>query len=130
MMTHGEPSRDRFDGFLHGAAADEVFRVLRDSHRRFALYFLLEHDSVSLAELADVVTGWRRANSHGTATRADRDRVYTLLRHQHVPAMEAAGLVAYDEANDVVESGDDAESVGDLLRWAYDVEFRTAEANR
>ena len=77
---------------------DEVYLALSDRSRRMALYYLRSRDRVDVEALADVVTGWSAAGRHGMATRADRDRVLTALRVQHLPLLSAAGLVDYDRA--------------------------------
>ncbi|WP_255169733.1 DUF7344 domain-containing protein [Natrononativus amylolyticus] len=86
---HGD-SHDRDRG---ADSMDELFTALRNRDRRYALYFLLEHRTVSVDELADVVAGWTRATAYGMASRRVRDHVLLTLRHRHVPALVEAGLV-------------------------------------
>ncbi|WP_306057349.1 DUF7344 domain-containing protein [Natronococcus wangiae] len=92
------PDRSRADR----DTIDDAFSVLRDQDRRYALYFLLEHETASLEEIADVVTGWTRASEYGMAGRNTRDRVHADLLHRHVPAMVAADVVGYDEETDTL----------------------------
>lgn len=81
---------------------DDAFSVLQNQDRRYALYFLLEHETASLEEVADVVTGWPRASEYGMTGRETRDQVLRDLRHRHVPAMAEAGIVDYDEGTDTL----------------------------
>jgi len=98
----GKDERDLFDGRRLGQIDDAVFTVMSDRHRRVALYFLLEYERMTLAELADVVTGWTAARRNGMATREERARVSSALYHHHVPEMVDAGLVDYDAATETV----------------------------
>ncbi|WP_254767499.1 DUF7344 domain-containing protein [Salinilacihabitans rarus] len=90
---------------------DDVFRVLRNRDRRYALYFLLEHGTVALDELADVVVGWTNATTYGTASKRLRDGVYVDLTHRHLPAMADVGVVRYDH-----ESGEVSLSCSGTVR--------------
>ncbi|MFC4543821.1 hypothetical protein ACFO5R_17995 [Halosolutus amylolyticus] len=85
----GEADPDR-------ATIDHGFVALRNQERRYALYFLLEQETASVAELADVVVGWMGASTNGMATRRERDRAYRTLVHQHVPVLVEFGIVDYD----------------------------------
>lgn len=82
---------------LGAAAMDELYLVLRNRERRYALYLLLECGAISTEELADAVTGWTRAATYGMASRRVRDQVHLGLKHRHLPAMVEAGLVACDD---------------------------------
>ncbi|WP_224334604.1 DUF7344 domain-containing protein [Haloprofundus halobius] len=79
------------------AVDDEMFTVLADEHRRFALYALLQFRRLTLEELADIVAGWTNVDSWRGVTREERDAVLLRLRHAHVPKLEEAGYVEYDE---------------------------------
>lgn len=81
---------------------DDAFLVLRNRDRRYALYFLLEHGTASLDEVADVVAGWTHASTYGMAGRGVRDGLYRDLVHCHVPMMVEAGVVSYDERTDTL----------------------------
>lgn len=100
------------------SAIDDAFTVLRDRDRRYALYFLLEHETASMAEVADVVTGWARASEYGITGRETRDRVLANLRHRHVPAMAEAGIVEYDEGVDSLSLAPCPPATRSLVRLA------------
>lgn len=97
---------------------DEVFAALRDTDRRLVLYYLREHGSASVEELADVVTGWSSAGSRGMALPADRDDVATALRHRHLPVLEEAGLVTRDDSTGRVLFDVASAAVEALVTWA------------
>lgn len=100
---------------------DDVFRVLRNRDRRYALYFLLEHGTVSLDELADVVVGWTNATTYGTASKRLRDGVYVDLTHRHLPAMADADVIRYDRESGEVSLSCSA-TVREFVRLACETE--------
>lgn len=118
-MVDDGPRRDRDDLPNLARVGDEVFEVLRAPERRFVLYFLLEHPTVSVDELADVVTGWEGAGTHGMATRDDRERVRADLLHRHLPKLSGAGMVEYDRGTGTVRSTLRSPVENRLVRWAY-----------
>lgn len=118
------------DGDCHGdrtltAVEDEVFAALSDRSRRIALYYLRWRRRVDVDELADVVTGWRHADRPGTATKADRDQVRWSLLGGHLPVLDDAGLVDYDESTGTVTVEQLSERVQSLIDFAYDSEGDT-----
>ncbi|AHG00863.1 hypothetical protein HALLA_09940 [Halostagnicola larsenii XH-48] len=93
---------------------DAVFDVLCKRDRRYALYFLLEHDRVSIQDLGNVVTGWVKADSSEIGHKDDRDTMVTAFRHRHVPLLIESSLVDYDEATESLSlspCSDDARSL-------------------
>ena len=81
---------------------DATFRALADRRRRLALSCLREHHSVSLPDLAEFVAVevW---DSDLTSISGERVRdVYFSLYHKHVPVLEAANLVHYEQEEDLV----------------------------
>lgn len=87
-------------GSVDPNTVDAVFEVFRDRDRRYVLYFLLEHDRVSVQDIGNIVTGWVKANSSEMGHRADRNATLGELRHQHVPLLIESNLVKYDEATE------------------------------
>lgn len=80
---------------------DTVHQLLSARRRRYALYCLyLYENPVRLADVADRVTEWEQ---DGTSVPEDRLRMYTNLYHVHVPKLDDAGVVAYQQDEDVVE---------------------------
>ena len=99
-MDNEQPASDR--SRTDRSVIDDAFLILQNQDRRYALYFLLEHETASLEEVADVVTGWPQASEYGITGRETRDQVLRDLRHRHVPAMAEAGVVDYDEGTDTL----------------------------
>ncbi|WP_121742391.1 DUF7344 domain-containing protein [Natronorubrum halophilum] len=81
---------------------DTAFLALRQQNCRFVCYFLLEHETASLSEVADVVTGWIHAANGGIAEPQRRNQCYLRLLHSHVPNLVDVGVVSYDERSDIL----------------------------
>lgn len=79
---------------------DDAFLALRERDRRLVLYFLLEHETATLSELADVVTAWRHASDSRVIEPQCRNQQYLQLRQLHVPKLVDADIVTHDEETD------------------------------
>lgn len=97
---------------------DAVFEGFCDRDRRYLLYFLLEHDHVSVQDLGNIVTGWVKANSSEMGHRADRDATLCELRHQHVPLLIESNLIEYDEATESLSVSPRFEAVRSFIERA------------
>lgn len=108
------PSRSHIESVLatHEAtdlSADTVFELLAARRRRYLLESLAEHGySLTLADLADEVAA-RETGAHITEIpEGDVLDIYLSLYHTHLPKLEAAKVVAYDQDNDLVGRGRNA----------------------
>lgn len=91
----------------------EIFDVLSNERRQCVLHYLKEQGDrpVELGELVDHVAAWENDTSLDQVGSAERKRVYTALRQSHLPRLEEAGIVAYDDHDGTVELTDDAREV-------------------
>lgn len=79
-------------------AKETVFSVLRNRRRRYALHHLKQREgAVSVSDLAEQVAAWETETSLHEVDPADRRRAYISLIQTHLPAMENAGMVRFDE---------------------------------
>ncbi|AUV81082.1 hypothetical protein C2R22_04925 [Salinigranum rubrum] len=83
-----------------------AFSALANTRRRQAIRYLGHHRSLSLATLADGVAEREsdvplREVDEGTVR-----EVYLSLYHTHVPKLEDAGIVAYDQESDWITRRD------------------------
>ncbi|ELZ84753.1 hypothetical protein C453_12081 [Haloferax elongans ATCC BAA-1513] len=77
---------------------DELFRILSNSRRRQIIYFLhREGDALSLKELAAMVAARENGTAVEEVTDEERQRVYISLYQTHLPKLESADLVNYDD---------------------------------
>ncbi|MFC7233875.1 DUF7344 domain-containing protein [Halosegnis marinus] len=111
-----------------GPSLDTAFGLLADETRRLSLYVLREHGGMSLADLADVVTGWSAVRrGDGRATADDRRERLVSLHHTHVPKLRAAGVVTYDDETGVVAFASPSEAFDRLLDAALAIETEAGE---
>ncbi|WP_254861927.1 DUF7344 domain-containing protein [Halovivax gelatinilyticus] len=83
---------------------DRLYDVLANQRRRFALYYLKRHpEGVSIGELTEQVAAWEVGATPAEVTPDQRKRVYTALQQSHLPALESASIVTYDEERRIVE---------------------------
>jgi len=93
--------------FFHGGHRDfseeDLFQALRNRRRRYVLHYLKQQDApVELDELVERVACWEYATTVEELTAAQRKRVYVSLLQVHLPTMDQASLVAYDESTGTV----------------------------
>jgi DNA-binding transcriptional ArsR family regulator len=87
------------------AETDELFAVLSNADRRFVLSHLAQRETPpALDHLAGALAEWSDDLS--------REDARIALHHVHLPKLEEAGLVTYD---DTVELTDDADESLDLI---------------
>jgi len=83
---------------------DELFDVLSNQRRRFAVHLLKreEDDSIAIGDMAEQIaagkTGSRRRRSRATSASA-----YTALQQSHLPKMDKAGVIDFNKNRGVVE---------------------------
>lgn len=115
-------------GQLLAADVDEdVLRAMSVREQRYVLYHLLDHERVTLDELADVLAGWMAVTRQQVTTKADRDSLRIALYHNHVPQLAAVGLVAFDPEEKVVDRSPLSDAERELVeaacvaeRWSDD----------
>jgi len=92
---------------------DDVFDVLSNARRRCALHYMKQNEDrrVELRELVDHVAAWENDTSIENLESSNRKCVYTALRQSHLPRMERAGIVEYDNMRGDVKLTPDARQV-------------------
>ncbi|USZ67670.1 hypothetical protein NGM10_13145 [Halorussus salilacus] len=91
---------------------DLVFDVLKNRRRRYALHYLRRADgSVQLSELAEQVAAWENDTTVDAISAAERKRVYTALYQSHLPKLDDASIVEYNQNRGIVELSDASEQL-------------------
>ena len=91
---------------------DLIFDVLKNRRRRYTLHYLKQQDRpVELSELAEQVAAWENDITVDAITAAERKRVYTALYQSHLPKLDDAGIVDYNQNRGIVELSDAAEQL-------------------
>jgi DNA-binding transcriptional ArsR family regulator len=74
----------------------EVFDILSNRRRRYALYALLDDDTATIGSLAEQIAAWENDCTVPEVTPTERKRVYTALQQSHLPKLERTGLISFD----------------------------------
>ena len=102
----------------------EVFEVLRNQRRRYALAFLKRAGRpVELGDLAQQVAAWEYETSVDDVTPEQRKRVYTTLQQTHLPRMDEAGILAFDSDHGTVAPTDRTDEISVYLEVVPGGEF-------
>lgn len=101
--------------------ADDLFAALADATRRQVLWYLRAERETTVADLVDVLVGWRLGDAD-VVDAAERARIAVSLHHVHLPRLADAGLVEWETDADAVVLADVPASVSDLIRDAHEYE--------
>ncbi|OYR41956.1 hypothetical protein [Halorubrum sp. Eb13] len=84
---------------------DELFDVLANQRRRFAVHLLKreEEDRIAIGDMAEQIAAWENGIETTEITGNERKRVYTALQQSHLPKMDEAGVVEFNKDRGVVE---------------------------
>lgn len=90
----------------HDLTRDEIYEILSNRRRRYALHYLRQRGSecVALSALAAQIAAWEHDDVLGETetTPTERKHVYTALQQFHLPKMVEMGIVAYDHPEGTV----------------------------
>jgi hypothetical protein len=85
--------------------------LLSNRRRRYLLYCLhLYANPLALPDIAHQVTVWERPDSQDICLKA-RLKTYMSLYHDHLPKLAGADVVRYEQDEDLVELGPDADRI-------------------
>ncbi|PSP34091.1 hypothetical protein BRC64_01725 [Halobacteriales archaeon QH_10_67_22] len=104
---------------------DVVFDILSSKRRRQVLSLLKNEGPMELTDLAEKVAAQENDTTVEDLNKQQRKRVYVSLYQTHVPKLEDADLVTYDQDSGVVELQAQADSIDRYLgdesrfRWQY-----------
>ena len=92
-----------------GLSQDQVFEVLKSPRRRYALYYLKRAGGrAELSEITEQVAAWENEIPSTKLESDQRKRVYISLYQTHMPKLDEAGIVEYDQSKGVVELAENA----------------------
>lgn len=76
---------------------DEIFDLMSNHRRRYTIYYCKQtEDPVSLSDLAEQVAAWEHEKDVAAVTSAERKTVYTSLQQTHLPRLDRAGVVEFE----------------------------------
>lgn len=137
MLTDDQPQTAPTDSVEFGEEtddaldADDVFHLLQNQRRRYALRYLqlADADTVKMRDLAEQVAAWEHDTTVQLLSSKQRQRVYIPLYQNHLPKLADEGIIDYQQSRGVVTRLDGAEQLDDYLPEAVgkeSTEGRTA----
>lgn len=83
---------------------DEIFHILQNERRRNVLQYLRDTDGpVRMRDVAEQVAAWEHDTTVQALTSDQRQRVYIPLYQSHLPKLDKAGLIEYQQKRGIVE---------------------------
>jgi DNA-binding transcriptional ArsR family regulator len=139
-QRHEEPARAREkgdDGGRPGVAAeasktgqyplpeDELFHVLQNERRRAVLRYLDGREEVvRMRDVAEQIAAWEYDTTVALLDSDERQRVYISLYQSHLPKLDDAGIVEYDQARGNVRLTECGQAVADFMLLTGSAEER------
>ena len=75
----------------------EIFDLLSNRRRRYAIHYCKQvGEPVTLSDLAEQVAAWELDKEVAELNSTERKRVYTALQQTHLPALERAGVIEFE----------------------------------
>jgi len=79
---------------------DEIFDLMSNHRRRYAIHYCKQTDGpVSLSDLAEQVAAWEYEKDVAELTADERKTVYTSLQQTHLPRLDRAGVVTFENGD-------------------------------
>lgn len=83
---------------------DVVFDILKNQRRRLVLRYLIEvTPTTTLSDLAEHIAALENGKSEDSLTSSERKRVYVCLYQCHLPKLDDAGVVEFENDRGTVE---------------------------
>lgn len=132
----GDPDLTLDRGTTRGTARngeldrEDIFDVLSNGRRRYAIEYLKGHDedeTIELGDLVDYIAARENDTTVGQVNYKQRKRVYSSLRQTHLPKLSDCGLVEYDRDRGTIALADGVREVQmhleyvpeDDIPWCY-----------
>ncbi len=83
---------------------DDLFHLLQNERRRRVLEFLQDTDgAVDMREIAEQVAAWENETTVAALDSNERQRVYIALYQSHLPKLDGAGVLSYNQERGIVK---------------------------
>ena len=95
---------------------DLIFGILKNGRRRRVLKYLRDVDGeVTLSDLAEHIAAIENDKTEAQLTSSERKRVYVGLYQCHLPKMDDAGAIDYNQSRGLIRRTDKAEYFDEYL---------------
>lgn len=102
--NRGEDRTDESEPSDDELPVDEIFHILQNERRRMVLKFLQgAEDSVRMRDVAEQVAAWENDTTVDDLSSDQRQRVYIPLYQSHLPKLDKAGIIDYQQNRGIVE---------------------------
>ncbi|MFC4439727.1 MULTISPECIES: DUF7344 domain-containing protein [Natrialbaceae] len=103
-QNRGEDRADEQASSDEELPVDEIFHILQNERRRMVLEYLQEtDDSVRMRDVAEQVAAWENDTTVEELSSDQRQRVYIPLYQSHLPKLDKAGIIDYQQNRGIVE---------------------------
>lgn len=76
---------------------DTIFVTLKSQRRRYIVYYLHQQGELTVDELAELIAASENGGGRPTVTDDEQDTVEISLIHTHLPQLDGAGIIEYDD---------------------------------
>ena len=86
---------------------DDIFHVLQCRRRRLVLKYLQEYDGdgpATMSDIAEHIAAFEYDTTVAALRSQERQRVYIALYQSHLPKMDKAGVIEYEQDRGLVET--------------------------
>ncbi len=113
----GEDSRStESDERSSELSKDELFHLLQNQRRRQVLEFLQDTDGeINMRDVAEQVAAWENDTTIDALDSNERQRVYIALYQSHLPKLDDAGVLTYNQQRGIVSRTDLADQLDAYL---------------
>lgn len=102
--TEDERDPDSTDTAEPDLTKDEIFHILQNDRRRGVLRFMQDTDDpVRMRDVAEQVAAWEHDTTVQRLSSKERQRVYIPLYQSHLPKLDQAGVIDYQQSRGIVE---------------------------
>ena len=95
---------------------DEVYHLLQTRRRRLVLRYLRDREGPhEMRDVAEQVAAWEHDTTLQELRSEERQRVYIALYQTHLPRLDEAGVIEYQQSRGVVEPTDRIDQLYEVL---------------
>lgn len=100
---------------------DLIFGILKNGRRRRVIQYLMDtEEEVTLSDLAEHIAAIENDTTPARLTSSQRKRVYVGLYQCHLPKMDDAGVIEYNQARGIIRATEQLPEFHDYLNPSSD----------
>lgn len=103
---------------------DTIFATLKSQRRRYIVYYLHQQGELAVDELAELIAASENGGDRATVTNDEQETMEVGLIHTHLPKLDGAGIIEYDDTTQRVRLEEDRPHLRPYLDEAAQVELQ------